>query len=96
MAFVARLIFLFAGLVFAASLAVALVLMLALWCLQAGWASLTGRPVSRFIVRLHPRSGFERMYRRSGAVARRSRNDRAPHPPADADVTDVEPRPPAS
>ena len=74
MNFLLRLFLLAAGLLFAASLAVAFVLMLALWSLRAGWARLTGRPVMPFIIRIDPRGGFERMYRRAGegGAARRA------------------------
>ena len=51
MAFLLRLFLVLAGLLFAASLAVAAVLMLAVWGVRAGWAKLTGRPVTPFIVR---------------------------------------------
>lgn len=94
MTFILRLFLLVAGLLFAASLAVAAVLMLALWSVRAGWAKLTGKPVVPFIVRLDPRAGFDRMYRRAEPAASRT-------PKADAvrrgrpasDVTDVEARP---
>jgi hypothetical protein len=39
-----RLVLLIAGLVFAASLAIVAVLLLALWSLRALWCKLTGRP----------------------------------------------------
>ena len=92
--FILRLVLLAAGLVFAASMAVAFVLMIAFWGVRAVWAKLTGRPVVPFIVRIDPRSAFERMYRAS------DRHNRTPRPDAVrsryvvGDVTDVEPRPP--
>jgi hypothetical protein len=85
------------GLVFAASLAIALTLMLALWGLRAAWAKLTGRPVTPFIIQIDPRGGFERMVRRAdrgGATRRRGEGVRLR--PEVADVTDVEPRTPSS
>ena len=80
-----------AGLVFAASLALAFVLMLAWWSVGAAWSRLTGRPVAPFVIRIDPRGGFDRMYRRT---AQRNRGAAVP-PHRDAgDVTDVEPRQP--
>jgi flagellar biosynthesis protein FlhB len=89
-----RIVLLVAGLVFAASLAVAFVLLLVGWTLRAGWAKLTGRPVTPFIVRMDPRSGFERMYRRAGPGSRTPRADSVQPAREIPDVTDVEPRMP--
>lgn len=89
-----RLVLLVAGLVFAASLLVAIVLMVVAWSLRYAWARLTGQPVSPFVVHIDARDGFNRMYRRPGQGA---------PPPAEptrtgrrelADVTDVEPKEP--
>jgi len=84
--FLIRLVLLAAGLVFAASLAVAVVLGLALWTLRQGWARLTGRPVTPFVMRVDPRGGFDRMARRAPAAK--------PHAREIGDVTDVEAKPP--
>ena len=84
MTFLLRLFLLFAGLLFAASLAVAAMLMVALWGVRAIWAKLTGRPMAPFVIRIHPRRGFERMYPRPEPMARRHAQV--------ADVTDVEPK----
>jgi hypothetical protein len=90
MTFLLRL-FLFAGaLLFAASLAVAAVLMLALWSIRAAWAKLTGRPVAPIIVGINPRSGFDRMYRRTKQGSRQPRADDARTGRPAAGVTDVE------
>jgi flagellar biosynthesis protein FlhB len=89
-----RAILLLAGLVFAASLAVAFVLLLVGWTLRAGWAKLTGRPVTPFIVRIDPRRGFERMYRGAGQGSRTPRADSVQPARKIPDVTDVEPRMP--
>ena len=51
MTFVLRLFLLVAGILFAASLGVAAVLMLALWGVRAVWAKLTGKPAMPFIIR---------------------------------------------
>jgi hypothetical protein len=90
--FLLRALLIAAGLVLAASLAIAFVLMLAFWSVRAAWARLTGRPVSPFIIRIDPRGGFERMYRRTAQRGRRA--ETAPPRQAGDDVTDVEPRQP--
>jgi hypothetical protein len=81
-----------AGLLFAASLAVAFTLMLGLWGVRAAWAKLTGRPVVPFMVRIDPRGGFERMYRRAEQGSRSPRADAVQPARNIGDVTDVEPR----
>ena len=60
MNFILRVILLMLGLVFAASLAVAVMLLAAVWGLRYAWARLTGKPVSPWVMRFNPRSGFER------------------------------------
>jgi hypothetical protein len=96
MTFLLRLFLTVAGLLFAASLAVATVLLLALWGVRALWAKLTGRPVTPFIMGIHPRSGFERMlYRRAQQGSRTPRADAVRPARNSSDVTDVEARPPA-
>ena len=93
--FVLRLFLVMAGLLFAASLAVGFTLMLAFWSLRAGWARLTGRPVMPFIMRVTPRSGFERMYRRAAEGRAGRAGSSVRQRTRGADVTDVEPRPPS-
>lgn len=92
-----RLVLLVAGLLFAASLALAVLVLLAFWGLRMVWARLTGQPVTPFVMRVDPRGGFNRMYR--GASARPA-SEPGPSEPVRrrqiADVTDVEvkePRP---
>lgn len=93
--FLLRLVFLAAGLVFAASLAVMFAVVLAIWGLRAGWARLTGRPMSPFIFRVDPRAGFDRMYRRAQQGSRTPRADSVqPSGRSIGDVTDVEARVP--
>ena len=90
--FLFRALLLAAGLVFALSLAVAVALALTLWLLRSAWARLTGRRVTPFVVRMHPRQGFETMFRRAGEPSRTPRADAvAPHRRI-ADVVDVEPK----
>ena len=88
--FLVRLFLVAAGLLLAASLAVAFVLMLGLWGVRAAWAKLTGRPVMPFIVRVDPRGGFEQMYRRAAQGSRASRASGARRSGRVSDVTDVE------
>lgn len=90
-----RLVLLAAGLVFAVVLAGFVVLVLALWLLAAGWALLTGRSVSPFVVRMGPRRGFEEMMRRARPrpASRTPRSDAVPGVGSRiGDVTDVEPK----
>jgi NADH:ubiquinone oxidoreductase subunit H len=90
-----RAVLVLAGLVFAASLVLVFVLLLALWSVRALWGRLTGRPVSPFVVRFGPRQGFEDMMRRARAPASRTpRVDAARGRARDGDVSDVEPRRP--
>ncbi len=89
--FILRLFLLVAGLLFAASLALAVLVLLAFWGLRMLWARLTGQPVTPFVMRMDPRGGFNRMYR--GAPARPVNEPAPPQPTgrrAIADVTDVE------
>ena len=90
----ARLFLIAAGLLFAASLAVAAMLMIGVWVVRAAWAKLTGRPVTPFIIRVDPRGGFERMYRRAGEGSRTPRADSIQPGRNIGDVTDVEPKAP--
>ena len=60
MNFIFRVILVLLGLVFAASLAVAALLLAAVWGLRYAWARLTGRPVAPWVMRFNPRSGFDR------------------------------------
>jgi hypothetical protein len=87
---VLRLFVVAAGLVFAASLAVVFAALVAFWLLRAGWARLSGRPVMPFVMRVDPRGGFDRMYRRAGEPGRTPRASAAGR--AVADVTDVVPK----
>jgi len=102
--FFLRLVFFMLGLVFAASLAVALLLLAAVWGLRYGWARLTGKPVQPWVMRFDPRGGFDR-FRAAGRPAAPTAADvagaRAQGQAADAPVrlrdpgvvTDVQARP---
>ncbi len=88
--FLFRVFLLAAGLVFAASLAVVFVAVLVVWLLRSGWARLTGKTVSPFVVRMRPAQGFARMYPRPAPQGAQpapfGRGGRL------GDVTDVEPK----
>ena len=102
--FFIRLVFFMLGLVFAASLAVAVLLLAAVWGLRYGWARLTGKPVQPWVMRFDPRGGFDR-FRAAGRPAEPTAADvagaRAQGQAADAPVrlrdpgviTDVQARP---
>jgi len=88
-----RILLLAAGLVFAASIAFAFVLLALAWALRVAWAKLTGKPVMPFVVRMHPRQGFESMMRRGVQPSRTPRADAiVPSRRSVADVVDVEPK----
>jgi len=60
MNFIFRVILLLLGLVFAASLAVAVMLLAAVWGVRYAWGRLTGKPVTPWVMRFNPRSGFDK------------------------------------
>jgi hypothetical protein len=107
MNFIFRVILLLLGLVFAASLAVVVMLLAAVWGVRYVWGRLTGKPVSPWTAsmggRFNPRSGFDR-FRHAAQPAEptaadvanaRARGESVRSPiaigPAD-DVTDVRAR----
>ena len=79
--FILRDVLFFLGLVVAASLVCAVLLLAAVWFLRAGWAKITGKPVTPWVMRFNPRSGFDRF----------TAAGRAPEPTA-ADVTNARAR----
>ncbi len=104
MNFLFRVIFFLLGLVFAASLAVAVMLLAVVWGVRYGWARLTGKPVTPWVMRFNPGAGFDR-FRQAARPAEptaadvanaRARGESVRSPvilgPAD-DVTDVRARP---
>lgn len=105
MNFIVRFILFCLGLVFAASLAVAVLLLAAVWGLRYGWARLTGRPVTPWVMRFNPRSGFDRFRAAqqpaeptaADVVSARARGETARSPVAAlgdvGEVTDVRARP---
>ena len=81
MNFILRVILLLLGLVFAASLAVAVMLLAAVWGVRYAWGRLTGKPVTPWVMRFNPRSGFDRF-----------RNATQPAEPTAADVVSARAR----
>lgn len=85
MNFILRVILLLLGLVFAASLAVAVMLLAAVWGVRYAWGRLTGKPVTPWMTsmggRFNPRSGFDRF-----------RNAARPAEPTAADVVSARAR----
>jgi len=108
MNFVIRAILLLLGLVFAASLAVAVMLLAAVWGVRYAWGRLTGKPVTPWMAsmggRFNPRSGFDRFRnaaQQSGPSAADVANARARGESVErpvrirgsaSDVTDVSPK----
>ena len=108
MNFIFRVILLLLGLVFAASLAVAVMLLAAVWGVRYAWGRITGKPVTPWVAsmggRFNPRSGFDRFRhaaqpaepQAADVVNARARGESVRSPiaigPAD-DVTDVRARP---
>jgi len=104
--FVLRLVLFMTGLVFAASLAVAVLLLAAAWGLRYAWARLTGKPVTPWVMRFHPGAGFQ-AYRAAtqraqapsaaDVVNARARGESARSPVVNlggaGDITDVRARP---
>ena len=80
--FVLRLVLFMVGLVFAASLAFAVLILASAWGLRYAWARLTGKPVTPWVMRFNPGAGFE---------AYRAATKRAQEPTA-ADVVNARAR----
>lgn len=92
-----RLLLLAAGVLFVASVMVAILIAVLFWALRAAWAVVTGRPVTPFAMRMSPRAGWQRVYRyRQSASTEAPTTGEAPRGPRAAlgDVTDVEPKEP--
>jgi flagellar biosynthesis protein FlhB len=87
--FLIRFLLIIAGLIFAASLVIVMMVLLAAWGLRALWCKLTGQPVNPFAMRMDPRSGFERVFKQDG---RQSQGSDKPSRRVVENVTDVEPK----
>lgn len=83
--FVLRLLLIAAGLVFAASLLVVMLVLVSIWLLRLLWAKLTGQTVAPFVMRMNPRYGFEQVFRHA------RQGESAPKREVQ-DVTDVQPK----
>jgi len=104
MNFILRVILLLLGLVFAASLAVAVMLLAAVWGVRYAWGRLTGKPVTPWVMRFNPRSGFDRFRNATNpaeptaadVVSARARGESVVRPErirgSASDVTDVSPK----
>jgi len=104
MNFILRVILLLLGLVFAASLAVAVMLLAAVWGVRYAWGRLTGKPVTPWVMRFNPRSGFDRFRQAASpaeptaadVVSARARGESMVRPErirgSASDVTDVSPK----
>jgi hypothetical protein len=104
MNFIFRVILLLLGLVFAASLAVAVMLLAAVWGVRYAWGRLTGKPVTPWVMRFNPRSGFDRFRHAASpaeptaadVVSARARGESVVRPErirgGASDVTDVSPK----
>jgi len=102
-----RMVVIAMGLVLFASLLAAALVLALVWALRAGWARLTGQPVTPWVMRMDPRTGFSTVFR---STERWSSGRRGAAPAADgtsdetaasrrggilpgaAEVTDVEAR----
>jgi hypothetical protein len=100
--FVLRVVFFLMGLLFAASVLVAVLFIALAWSLRALWARITGKPVTPWVMRMDPRAGFRRFYEAAApAEPEPTAGERAAARALGggdrrADVTDVQPREPGS
>ena len=104
---VVRVLIVAMGVVLFLSLLAAVMVLALAWALRAGWARLTGRPVTPWVMRMDPRTGFSTVFRSSQrwSAARRAApatgddagddaaaSRRTGVLPGAAEVTDVEAR----
>jgi hypothetical protein len=89
MRFLFRSLLLIAGLIFAASLIMVMLVLLLVWSVRAIWFKLTGRSAAPFAMRMNPRAGFDQVFR-SG----QPHSSETAKPPRRVveDVTDLEPK----
>ncbi|MBS0506104.1 MAG: hypothetical protein JSR53_01845 [Proteobacteria bacterium] len=86
---VLRLVVFAMGLLFVLSLVAAAAVLALLWGLRALWARLTGQPVTPWVMRMDPRTGWSTVYR---STARWTAKRAEPPRRDERDVTDVVPR----
>jgi hypothetical protein len=89
MKYLLRFVFVVAGLIFAASLMVAMLVLLIVWSIRAVWRKLTGQPAMPFVMQMNPRAGFEQVFRQGQQQTNVSAK---PSRRVLDDVTDVEPK----
>lgn len=100
-----RLVVVAMGLVLFLSLFIAVMGLALAWALRAGWAKLTGRPVTPWVMRVDPRNGFGAAFRSTRRWSAESNATASAEPPPEpsamrrggvlpgaAEVTDVQPR----
>ena len=89
------------GLVLFLSLLAAVLVLALVWAVRSGWARLTGRPITPWVMRMDPRTAFRAAGRWSSAGHRAPQAPRADEAaaahrggvlPGAAEVTDVEAR----
>ncbi len=81
-----RLVVLAMGVLFFLSLLAAAAVLAVVWGLRALWARLTGRPVTPWVMRMDPRTGWSTVYRSTARwTAQRPEQPRRD----DRDITDV-------
>lgn len=100
--FALRALVLAIGLVVFLSLLAAAAVLGLVWALRAVWARLTGRPMSPWVMRVDPRTGFNAAMRSRAQWGSARQHDGAAEPavpsrrggvlPGAVEVTDVEPR----
>ena len=91
--FIIWLLLVAAAATFIGAFLVGVLIFLSIWTLRASWARLTGRPVTPFVMRMNPRSGFEQMFRSRNPMQAEGTPLRPEHREI-ADITDVEPKEP--
>jgi hypothetical protein len=89
MKFFLRVVLIAAGLIFALSLALVMVVLFAAWGLRTLWCKLTGQPLTPFATRFDPRTGFDQVFRQA---ERHGAASASPSRRVLGDVTDVEPK----
>lgn len=105
MRLVLRLFMVALGVVLFLGLLAAVMVLVTVWALRAGWARLTGRPATPWVMRMDPRNGFASAFRaterwtaaRPASAAQGDGADPGPSRrggvlPGAANVTDVEAR----
>ena len=80
------------GVVLFLSLVAAVMVLALVWALRAGWARLTGKPVTPWVMRMDPRTGFNTVYRSTARWTAHTAEQARQRASRSRDVTDVQPR----